>query len=404
VLGTGILVLPGLAVAAAGPASVLAVAAVLIFSIPLAGTFAALAARFPDAGGVATFVRLALGRTAARMAGYWFFFGVSVGAPVVAILGASYLVAIFDGPRWAVIAVASVFLVPPFLSNAFGLRVSGRVQLGLTIVLVLIVGGVVTSSAPTGDPSNFEPFLPHGWGGVATAVSLFVWAFAGWEAVTHLSGEFSNPQRTIPLATGIAIAVVGVAYFALQWTTVAVLGADTDRSPVPLLTLVGTATGEPGQIIVAVAAAVVTIGVLNAYIGAFAKLGASLGRDGDLPRWLAKGVESGQAPRRSLVLLAAMTVFYLSALVLTGMDLLPFIMIHTSSMVAVYSLGMLAAVRLLDKYSLGWWLGNLSHVLTTVLLLLAGTHLLIPAVLAVAALLVTLFKHLGSRSRLRHPG
>ena len=93
VLGTGILVLPGLASDAAGPASVLAVAIVLVLSIPLAGTFAALAARYPDAGGVATFVRLALGETAARASGYWFFFGVGFGAPVVAALGGEYLVA-----------------------------------------------------------------------------------------------------------------------------------------------------------------------------------------------------------------------------------------------------------------------------------------------------------------------
>ena len=45
VLGTGILVLPGLAAQAAGPASIVAVAAVLLLSIPLAGTFAALASR-----------------------------------------------------------------------------------------------------------------------------------------------------------------------------------------------------------------------------------------------------------------------------------------------------------------------------------------------------------------------
>lgn len=75
--------LPALAAELAGPASILAVAAVLVLSIPLAGTFAALAARYPDAGGVATFVRLALGRTAARMAGYWFFFGVPVGGGLV---------------------------------------------------------------------------------------------------------------------------------------------------------------------------------------------------------------------------------------------------------------------------------------------------------------------------------
>src|SRR5688572_14924331 len=53
VLGTGVLVLPGLAADAAGPASVLALAIVLLLSVPLAGAFAALAARYPDAGGVA---------------------------------------------------------------------------------------------------------------------------------------------------------------------------------------------------------------------------------------------------------------------------------------------------------------------------------------------------------------
>src|SRR5882757_5143308 len=93
VLGTGVLVLPGLAADAAGPASVLAVAVVLLLSIPLAGTFAALAARNPDAGGVATFVRLALGSTAARATGYWFFFGVGFGVPVLAALGGGYLAA-----------------------------------------------------------------------------------------------------------------------------------------------------------------------------------------------------------------------------------------------------------------------------------------------------------------------
>ncbi|WP_434619465.1 APC family permease [Arthrobacter sp. A5] len=394
VLGTGILVLPGLAADSAGPASILAVAAVLLLSVPLAGTFAALAARFPDAGGVATFVRLALGKTAARMAGYWFFFGVCVGAPVVAVLGASYLVAIFGGPRWAVVVLTVVLLVPPFLSNAYGLRVSGPVQLGLTAALVAIVVGVVAVCSRAMDPAHFEPFLPHGWAGVGNAVSLFVWAFAGWEAVTHLAGEFRNPHRTIPLATGIAVAVVGGAYLALQLMTVGVLGAKADSSPVPLLALVASTAGETGRIIVAVIAAVVALGVLNAYVGAFAKLGASLGRDGDLPRWLAAGVEPGQAPRRSLVVVAALTGVYLAALVFTELDLLPFILIHTSSMVAVYSFGMLAAVRLLDRFSLGWWLGVVSLVLTAGLLLLAGAHLLVPAGLAVGALLVALFKHL----------
>jgi amino acid efflux transporter len=392
VLGTGILVLPALAATRAGPASILAVVAVLVLSMPLAGTFAALAARHPDAGGVATFVRLALGRTAARMAGYWFFFGVCVGTPVVAVLGSSYVVAIFGGPRWVVVLVAVLILIPPFVSNAFGLRVSGWVQLLLTGALVVIVVGVLSVAAPAWKPSNFTPFLPHGWVGVGAAISLFVWAFAGWEAVTHIAGEFRNPRRTIPLATAIAIATVGIAYIALQLVTVAVLGPAAGDSAVPLLDLVATRAPGIGPAFVAVIAAVVALGVLNAYVGAFAKLGASLGRDGDLPRWLARGAESGGVPRRSLVVVAGLAVVYLTALILFGLDLTPFILIHTSCMVAVYALGMAAAVRLLERWSLGWWMAVVSCVLVFGLLVLAGANLLIPGLLALVAAGVTLVK------------
>nr|WP_051876895.1 amino acid permease [Cellulosimicrobium sp. MM] len=109
VLGTGVLALPGLATRVAGPASVLAVALVLVASVPLAGTFAALAARHPDRGGVASAVRAALGPTAARATGYWFFLGVCAGVPVVAVLGAEYVVAVVGADR-AVVPVVAVAL------------------------------------------------------------------------------------------------------------------------------------------------------------------------------------------------------------------------------------------------------------------------------------------------------
>ena len=392
VLGTGILVLPGLASQAAGPASILAVAAVFVLSIPLAGTFAALAARYPDAGGVATFARLALGDTAARMAGYWFLFGVQFGAPVVATLGAEYLAAAVGADRSAVWMIALAFLLVPLGVAFFGLRVSGKLQLGLTGLLVLVVVGVVSVTASEVRAVNFEPFLPHGWAGVATAISLFVWAFAGWEAVTHIAGEFRNPRRTIPIATAIAIVVVGAAYLALQVVTVGVLGSDRAFSVVPLIDLVAVSVPDVGPAIVAAIAAVVAVGVLNAYVPAFANLAASLGRDGHLPSWLAKGAEPGSVPRRALVLVSVITLTYFGIAASQGFDLTPFILIHTSSMVAVYVVGSLAAVRLLDRFTAGWWMAVASVVLTLGLLVLAGTHLLVPAALAVVAIVVTVIK------------
>ena len=301
VLGTGILLLPTLAARAAGPASLVAVAAVLLASVPLAAAFAALATRHPDSGGVATYVRLALGPTAARMTGYWFFFGVCVGAPVVALLGAQYVVAMLGGAQWHVYLVGAAFLVPPLVTNAVGLRLAGPVQLALTGALVVLVVGVVLVSLPAADPANLVPFAPHGWAGVGAAASLYVWAFAGWEAVTHLAGEFRDPRRTIPRATAIALVVVGVAYLALQYVTVTVLGDHAASSDVPLMDLVDVGLPGVGRVAVAVVAGIVTLGVLGTYVGAFAKLGASLGRDGDLPRWVAQGAQPGGVPRRALL-------------------------------------------------------------------------------------------------------
>ena len=136
----------------------------------------------------------------------------------------------------------------------------------------------------------------------------------------------------------------------------------------------------------------VAVGVLNAYIPAFANLAASLGRDGHLPRWFAKGAEAGAVPRRALALWAAVALGYFALMVATGLRLEPFILIHTSSMVAVYALGMVAAVRLLARFSLGWWMAVASVVLVAGLLVLAGAHLLIPAVLAGVAVVVTVLK------------
>jgi amino acid efflux transporter len=230
-------------------------------------------------------------------------------------------------------------------------------------------------------------------------VSLFVWAFAGWEAVTHIAGEFKNPRRTIPLATAIAIAAVGIAYLALQLVTVAVLGTTAGDSPVPLLDLVATTAPGIGPASVAAVATVVSLGVLNTYLGAFAKLGASLGRDGDLPRWFAAGAETGGIPRRSLAVVAVLALVYLGALIGEGLDLTPFILIHTSCMISVYALGMLAAVRLLERWSVGWWLAVVSCVLVAGLLVLAGVNLAIAAGLALAALVVTVVQRRRLRSR-----
>ena len=85
VLGTGVIALPALAADLAGPASLLAWLGLAVLSAPLATTFAALGARYPDAGGVATYARLAFGDRAAAVVGWCFYFAIPVGAPAAAL-------------------------------------------------------------------------------------------------------------------------------------------------------------------------------------------------------------------------------------------------------------------------------------------------------------------------------
>ncbi|WP_158862427.1 APC family permease [Leifsonia sp. AG29] len=389
VLGTGILVLPALAAAAAGPGAIIAVAALAVISIPLAATFAALSRRHPDAGGVATFARRAFGPTAARIIGYWFFFGTPIGAPIAALMTARYVVAVTGGDAGTTTLIAIGLMVVPFAVAAFGVRFTASVQLVLSGALVAVLVLVLAAAAPHARPENLQPLLPHGWGGVGLAMSLYIWAFAGWEAVAGIGGEFRHPRRDIPRATTFALIIVSVAYLAIQTVTVTVLGGRASGSTVPLLDLVEVATGRGGGVVVAVIAAIVVTGVFNAYLAAFSKLGAAMGRDGDLPVWFGRGAENGAVARRGLLLSVVVTGLY-SVLVLWSGDLQPFILVHTSIAAAVYGLGVASAVVLLPRRSAGWWMAVLSTVFAAGLLLLAGWHLVFPAAIAGVAVAVGL--------------
>jgi amino acid efflux transporter len=103
-------------------------------------------------------------------------------------------------------------------------------------------------------------------------------------------------------------------------------------------------------------------------------------------------VEGGEVPRRGLLLTAALCLGYTAVRFAFDIDLEVFVLIHTSSMVAVYLLGMVAAVRLLDRFSVGWWMAVVSVALVGGLVLLAGANLLIPAILTVVAVVVGLVK------------
>ena len=146
-----------------GAASLLAWAALVVLSGPLAATFAALGARYPDAGGVSTYARRAFGPKAAAIVGWCFYFAVPAGAPAAAMFGGAYVAAVTGGGHTTVIVTAAALIATVSAANAFGVTVSGRMQLVLSALLVTLLLAAVLASAPHARTANLHPFAPHGW-------------------------------------------------------------------------------------------------------------------------------------------------------------------------------------------------------------------------------------------------
>jgi amino acid efflux transporter len=400
VIGTGVIALPALAARAAGPASLLAWLALIVLSAPLAATFAALGARHPDAGGVSTYARLAFGRHASAVVGWCFYFVLPPGAAAAALFGGAYVSAAAGGGARTTALTAAGLMVAVTASNWLGVRVAGRVQLAMTGLLVafLLVGVVL--AAPHAHMANLRPFAPHGWHAIGPASALLVWGFAGWEAITYLAAEFRRPARDMPRATAAAVVVVGVLYLAVAFATVAVLGPAAGQSDAPLGELLARAFGGNARALAAGLAVLLTFGVMNTYYAGAAKLGAALGRDGALPAWLARGSSAGEVPRRSLGVVSASSFVALVAVVLASVGARPLVLLSTGSFVAVYVVGMAAAVRLLPPRSLSRATAVVALLAVLVLLVMTGVYLIWPVVLTAGALL---YLRMADRRRARSP-
>ncbi|RRS00548.1 APC family permease [Glycomyces terrestris] len=348
ILGPGVLALPGLAAAAAGPAAIVAWVALLLLSVPVAATFAELAARRPDAGGVATFTRAAFGDKAAAVCGWWFFSVIPVGASSAALVGAEYIADAAGLGRSAVIALAAVLLATAFAANHIGLRLSGGAQLVLMGLLAALLAAACAAALPHLDPANLTPFAPMGIPGVLSAAAVLFYAFSGWEAASHLSGEFTDPARQLRRVTALALAVVAAIYLALATATAGVLGPAAGESATPLTGLLAYAFGPAAAPLTAVCAAMLSLGAMNTFIAGASRLGAALARDGAMPAPLAKGHEPGRTPHRSLLLLGAITWTAFAGTTALGLGLDQQMRATSAVLAAVTVLACAAAVRLLS--------------------------------------------------------
>ena len=371
-IGPGLLLVPALAVQAAGPASIIAWGLLLVLSVPLAMTFAALGVRLPVSGGVAAYVEEGFGPAAGALTGWWFLTAVLIGAPTVALVG-GYYVADLTGSGTAVAGLVAVAIfVIAFGSNALGLRLSSRLQMVLVIVMTLLIAIAVAAVLPSHITLHWTPFAPHGWWGVGSAAGILVWLFVGWEAVAQLAGEFESAARQLPRAVSLAFVTVTVLYIGLAVATV----TTSSSSNVPLADLLAAGFGEWARPATAIVAVALTLGTMNVYVASAAKLGAALAVSGALPTWLGRDALRS-VPRRPLAVAFPIGIVVLAALTAGVASTSSLVKATSACFVAVYVAATASAVKVLDGRMRA--VAVASNLLTVVVAAFLGWYLLIPA-------------------------
>lgn len=381
-VGPGLLLVPALATEAAGPASIVAWVGLLALSAPLAVTFAALGVRRPVAGGVSAYVREGFGDTAAAVTGAWFMTAVVFGGPAVALIGGYYVADLTGSGTGVAVAVACAMYAVVFGANALGLRMSSGFQLVLSAVLVTVVAIAVGVALPRHATEHWTPFAPHGWWAVGTAANILMWLFIGWEAMAQLAGDFRDPTRDLPRAMALAFAVIIALYAGLAVATI-VTTAGTSR--VPLADLIAVGFGRAGRDATAVLAVALTMGTMNVYTGAAAKLAAALALERALPAWFG-GDAFRSVPRRPLLALLVLAALFLAALAAGIGNASTLIRATSACFIVVYIFALASATRILTGRLRA--AAAVSLALVCVVAIFSSAYLVVPAGAALLVLLV----------------
>ena len=212
VIGASIFVLPGQLAGEAGPAA--------FVSYLIAGALAAVSCLVGASIGSTVHVsgaaNVAVARTLAPVLGF-----LGVWITLVAYGLADYVAYFWPSihRRWVALAAVAVFAV----LNLSTVQLAVSAQIGMTIGFLVIMFGFGIGGVAHGKPELVTPFMPNGFGPVASGAVLAFFSYAGITVITELGGEIKNPARTIPLTLLIGFLVVLTSYALVSFAVPALL-------------------------------------------------------------------------------------------------------------------------------------------------------------------------------------
>jgi APA family basic amino acid/polyamine antiporter len=221
------------AVYALGLTPLVFVVAGVIFAAT-AATYAEGTARFPEAGGSASFARHAFDEVVSFTAG-WAQMLVYVVTVAVSAFFVPHYLSIFWQPLntnpWDIVGGAIVIVVLVSL-NVVGVQEAAKLSISLAVVdfatqILLVVIGFALVFSPQVLVDNVHWGVAPTWSNLAIAIPVAMLAYTGVETVSNLAEEARDPIRTVPNAYRLVAGAVFAIYFTLPLVALSALPVTT---------------------------------------------------------------------------------------------------------------------------------------------------------------------------------
>jgi len=194
-VGSGIFILPAIALEMAGPAVVLAYGLAALVVLPAALSKAEMATAMPEAGGTYLYIERGMGPLLGTIAGIGTWFALSFKGALALVGGVPYLLWYFEVPVKPVALALAVVLI---LVNLLGAKQTGRLQVVIVAVMLAAMAWFVGGSTGSIERAAFDGFLGAGVGGILEATGFVFVSYAGVTKIASVAEEIEDPDRVIP--------------------------------------------------------------------------------------------------------------------------------------------------------------------------------------------------------------
>jgi APA family basic amino acid/polyamine antiporter len=295
-LGAGVFSAFSPAAEAAGAGLLLGLLLAAVIAYCNATSSARLAALYPSSGGTYVYGRERLGNFWGYLAGWSFIAGKTASCAAMALTVGHYL-----WPERSVgVAVAAVLAIV-FL-NYLGVRRSAAVTRVLVAVVVAVLAAVAAAALVGGgaELDRLTGMSDLTIRGVSQSAGFLFFAFAGYARIATLGEEVRDPERAIPRAVRIALAVVLFIYAGIAVILIAVLGpARISATAAPLSAVVSSSGASWLTPVVRGGAACAAVGALLALLLGVSRTTFAMARDRHLPTFFAAVHPRSGVPHRA---------------------------------------------------------------------------------------------------------